>query len=404
MSTMLNLELPRLHAGQQRCIQEGRRFNVLCMGRRWGKSAFGLQRLITGALAGRSVAWMSPTYKMLREVWRSAKRLLRAVISAVNTQEKRIELMGGGVIDFWSLENPEAIRGRRYALLVIDEAAMVGELQEIWQLVLRPTLTDYRGGAWLLSTPKGRNFFWHCWSLGQEERDPEWRSWQMPTASNPFIAPEEIQAAQRELPELVFSQEYLAQFLDDASSVFRRVLPAATAQAQQAGQRGHNYVFGVDWARQGDFSVISVLDTTLHQQVALERFNQVDYEVQVGRLQGLYERFRPQLIIAEQNSIGVPLLEKLQRLGLPVQPFVTSNASKMQIIDALALAFERGDLQILNDPVQLAELQGFGMERLPSGLVRYGAPSGLHDDTVMALAIGYSGLGRPSAAGLVALI
>ncbi len=401
MSMILNLDLPRLHAGQQRCVHENRRFNVLCMGRRWGKSTFGLQQIIAAALEGRPAAWMSPTYKMLSEVWRSAKRTLREVTASVNTQEKRIELLSGGVIDFWSLENADAIRGRKYALMVVDEAAMVGELQEIWQLVLRPTLTDYRGGAWLLSTPKGRNFFWSCWMLGQEERDPEWRSWQMPTASNPYIAPEEIAAAQRELPEKVFSQEYLAQFLDDSSSVFRRVLAAATAVAQEAAVDGHGYIFGVDWARQGDFSVISVLDVTMRQQVAMERFNQVDYEIQVGRLQGLYDRFVPQLIIAEQNSIGVPLLEKLQRLGLPVQPFVTSNASKMQIIDGLALAFERGDLQILNDPVQIAELQGFGMERLPSGLVRYGAPSSLHDDTVMALAIGYSGLGRPNPTQLV---
>jgi hypothetical protein len=199
MESTVTLTFPKKHAGQRKCVDERRRFNVLCMGRRWGKSLLGIECLVWPALDGKPVAWFSPTYKMLSEVWRSAKRMLRDVTASVNTQEKRIELLSGGVIDFWSLENPDAIRGRKYALVVIDEAGMVGDLQDIWHMVIRPTLTDYRGSAWLLSTPKGRNFFWVMWCLGQGDRDPEWKSWQMPTASNPYIAPKEIEAAQREL-------------------------------------------------------------------------------------------------------------------------------------------------------------------------------------------------------------
>jgi hypothetical protein len=61
------------------------------------------------------------------------------------------------------------------------------------------------------------------------------------------------------------------------------------------------------------------------------------------------------------------------------------------VIDGLTLAFERGELKILNDPDLVAELLAYQAERLPSGTLRYGAPEGVHDDCVMALALAWSG-------------
>jgi hypothetical protein len=95
--------------------------------------------------------------------------------------------------------------------------------------------------------------------------------------------------------------------------------------------------------------------------------------------------------------MGEPVIEQLIREGLPVQPFLTTNATKASAIDALTLAFERGELRILNDPVQIGELQAFEAERLPSGLTRYGAPEGMHDDTVMALALAWQSMNVPGA-------
>jgi hypothetical protein len=93
------------------------------------------------------------------------------------------------------------------------------------------------------------------------------------------------------------------------------------------------------------------------------------------------KKWRPQLIIAEQNSIGQPVIEQLTRDGLRIQPFTTTNASKAQAIEALALAFERSDIRIPNDPVLVSELVAYQAERLPAGLMRYGAPGGQHDES-----------------------
>src|SRR5215470_584176 len=115
--------------------------------------------------------------------------------------------------------------------------------------------------------------------------------------------------------------------------------------------------------------------------------------MQCERLKALAEQWQPEQILAEQNSIGQPIIEQLERDGLRIQAFTTTNASKAQAIEALALAFERGDIRILNDPVLVSELVAYQAERLPSGLLRYGAPAGQHDDTVMALAIAWGAVG-----------
>ena len=218
----------------------------------------------------------------------------------------------------------------------------------------------------------------------------------MPTSSNPYIDPAEIEAARISTPERWFQQEYLAAFIDDAGGVFRRVVEAATAQERDRPLPGHEYVFGVDWGKLDDFTVITVLDLADRCEVFKDRFNQIDYRVQTQRLKALAERWHPRSIVAERNSMGEPLVEELQWSGLPVEGFTTTGASKAQAIEALALAFERSDLRILNDPVTISELQSYEAERLPSGAMRYGAPGGFHDDCVMSLALAWTAAVTPA--------
>lgn len=116
----------------------------------------------------------------------------------------------------------------------------------------------------------------------------------------------------------------------------------------------------------------------------------MDYVLQCERLRVLWEKWKALEIIAEQNSIGQPIIEQLVRDGLPIRPFVTSNVSKANAIEALALAFEQRNIEILNDSTLVSELAAFQQERSPTGLPRYGAPNGQHDDTVMALAMAWT--------------
>jgi len=129
---------------------------------------------------------------------------------------------------------------------------------------------------------------------------------------------------------------------------------------------------------------------------ALDRFSGVGWDLQRDRLKSLVQRWQPQIIWAEANSIGEPNIEALTREGLPVRPFFTTSKSKSPLIESLALAIERNDISLLDDPVLLGELANYSLQRLPSGAWRYSAPSGGHDDTVIATALAWYGAQRTS--------
>jgi len=363
---------------------------VVCVGRRAGKSVLGLDRCADPAVLSYPVAWFSPTYKMLLEMWREAVRTFAPITLRRSVQERRIEFTTGGMLEFWSLDNPDVARGRKYKRVVIDEAAMVPNLMDAWQYAIRPTLADYNGDAWFLSTPKGRNGFWQLWQRGVDPESTDWRSWQMPSSVNPRLAQAEIDEMRQTLPESAYRQEILAEFLEDGGSVYRNIAAClhAPLDATPEQHAGHHVVIGADWAREADFTCFSVGCVTCRQEVARDRFNQVDYHVQTQRLQALAERWKPAAILSEQNSIGLPVLEMLQRMGLPVIGFNTTAQTKPPLIENMALAFERGEWQFQADPVWTAELEAYERTVSPTtGRSSYSAPSGGHDDSVIARAL-----------------
>jgi hypothetical protein len=192
------------------------------------------------------------------------------------------------------------------------------------------------------------------------------------------------------MPESVYRQEIEAAFLDNGGSVYRNVAACLTAplDATPEQHKGHTIVCGADWAREADYTSFSVGCSTCRCEVARDRFNQVDYHVQVGRLQALAERWKPEAILTELNSIGTPVFEMLQRMGLPVIGFTTTAQTKPPLIENMALAFERGEWAWQADPVWTAELEAYERTVSPTtGRSSYSAPAGGHDDTVISRAL-----------------
>jgi phage terminase large subunit-like protein len=410
--------MKRMHAGQQAIYDDPARFKVVCCGRRWGKSEFSRTALVLQAIQGKITAYFAPTDKALTKYWERMKALLAPLTIRKDEQKKILYLRGGGELWCWSLENYETVRGGDYDFVVVDECCAVKKFREAWTEVIRPTLIDRQGAALFLSTPKGFDFFYELFLRGDPTRKAslttvaasaetsfprdgecskdgeidEWAGWASftaPSSGNPHLPPEEIVQIAKELPEGAYEQEILALFRSRDGAIFRNVLACATATPQEKAQDGHIYVGGIDWARTKDYTVFTVFDLTTGEAVCIDRYNQTDYETQKSRVKGVYERFRPVTILAETNSIGGPQIEDLQRAGLPISPFVTTNATKATVIDALVLAFEQSTIRIPDDPALKAQLIAFEATPLPSGLVRYAAPSGQHDDLVISLALAH---------------
>ncbi|MDD3984192.1 MAG: hypothetical protein PHU54_09725 [Candidatus Omnitrophica bacterium] len=401
----IRYRIPTLHSGQRTVYEHPARFKWLAAGRRWRKTTLAVRVALRVASAGDAVLWGAPTFRQCRIGWAEAYRAAGGIATFHKGNMEIVAPPGAGVISFVSLDSPDSARGKTANLAIIDEAGFVPELA--WQEVVRPMLSDTSGAALIMGTPKGRNWFWREHVAARDY--PDSAAWQVPTLGvrivdgtleraphrleNPeFPFAEAVRMFER-MPERTYRQEFLAEFIEDAGLVFRNVRTVSTAGPEPRIE-GHSYVMGVDWAKSYDFTALSVLDATARRQVAVDRFNRVDYQFQVQRLKGIQERYRCNTIIAEANAMGEPLIEQLRRDGLPIRGFTTTSQSKTEAIEALALAIERAEVTLLDDETQIAELEAYDMERLPSGVFRYGAPEGMHDDTVMALALAWQGVAR----------
>ncbi len=199
-----------LHSGQRAIIDNPARFKVISAGRRFGKTLAATEWLALspgGAIYGATVGFFAPNFRTMVEVWSSMEKTLAPIIKKANRTEMRMELVTGGTIEFWSLENKDSGRGRKYHRIIVDEAAHSRNLKEAWERSISPTLADYKGHAWFISTPNGINYFHELYLKGLVGENG-WYSWKMPTTVNPHIDPEEIQRAADDLPALVFSQEF----------------------------------------------------------------------------------------------------------------------------------------------------------------------------------------------------
>lgn len=209
-----------VHPGQKEVLHFKSRFKVVVAGRRWGKSKLAAITLTTAAASRpNSLVWyVAPTYGMCKSImWSDLIGIIpRRWIVKSNETTQSITLINGSRIELKGCDKPDTLRGVGLHFLVVDEAQDIKK--ETWTTVLRPTLSDKQGGALIIGTPKGFNWLYDLYREGQKETNRKnglWASWQFPTMSSPFIPPEEIEAAKRDMDEKVFNQEFNACHLPD---------------------------------------------------------------------------------------------------------------------------------------------------------------------------------------------
>lgn len=328
------------------------------------------------ALNGDPTGYFTPTYKLLKETYSECVRILEPIVKRKSEQEF-IELITGGVIDFWSLDNQNAGRSRKYKKVVVDEAAFVKDLWKAWTESIRPTLTDLKGDAWFFSTPKGKNDFYKLFMRGKQE-EPNWKSWQMSTYTNPFIDPNEIDDAKRDLPEIAFSQEYMAEFNDNVANPFG--LPYIN-QCTYPLSINPPICFGIDLAKSHDWTVIIGLDKN-GAVCYFERF-QKDWKQTLQAIKDL----PPLPVKIDSTGVGDPIVEDFQRIRGNIQGFKFNQTTKQQIMEGLAAAIQQRKITFPEGHIK-DELENFEFQYTRTG-VKYSAPDALHDDCVCALALAY---------------
>lgn len=392
------VDLPLLHEGGQWDVADSpARFKAVATGRRWGKSLLGSELCYKVAANGGRAWWIAPTYKMAGAGWDQYIRLwgsdLKRIGAKVRLVDRAVRLPGGGEVAVRSADDPDSLRGFALDFVVLDECAFMKEVA--WTEAIRPSLGDRLGGAIFFSTPKGRNWFWRLWQRAKDEDN--WASWRFESGDNPYLLQSEIEEARSLLPIDIFKQEYLAEFLENEGAVFRNIRPCLNAplDAKPEDHEGHTLVAGADWGKQNDFTVISIGCKTCKTEVALDRYNKIDYAFQRKRITELLNKWHNPRLLPERNAMGEPVIEQLIRDGVKIllgpddkHGFQTTASSKPPLIEDLALTFEREEWQWLNIRIATLELEAYERKLNPiTARSTYGAPAGLHDDTVMARAL-----------------
>jgi hypothetical protein len=385
----VGLKLHNPHPAQKQVLDCDKRFIVMMAGRRFGKSLISQTISIETAVNKKRVAYITPTYQLGKIFFKEIVDLLPLEIYSKNESDLVITFITGGSIRFFTGERLDNLRGLKFHLAVIDEASFIPNLEDGWLNSIRPTLTDYKGKAIFLSTPKGKNYFFSLFS----KAEPDWQSFKFTTYDNPYIDPNEIDDARKQLPEVVFEQEYMANPAENAANPFgsqyiRNCIHPVTTMPVVA--------YGIDLAKSVDWTVIVGLDED-GNVAYFDRF-QMDWH----NTKQTILRLPKCPILVDSTGVGDPILEDLQREGVMIQGLKFTSSSKQQLMEGLQAAIHQGKIGYPEGIIS-QELEVFEYMYTATG-VKYSAPSGFHDDAVMALALAWQNFSLKRGTGRYAFL
>ncbi len=270
-------------------MSDKHRFRVICCGRRWGKTTEAIEEMKGYALyKGARVCYIAPTYQQARDIaWAALKKELLPIILKEN--ESRLELTlrsldpkKNATISLRGWESIDTLRGQAYDLVIVDEVAMMRNFWMNWQEVIRPTLTDTKGEAMFISTPKGFNHFYELFN--KESEDPDFKSFHFSSFDNPHLDKSELEAARLQMTEDQFSQEYMADFRKTQGLVYKEFdRKIHLYKPKEVAIRPVERIAGVDFGFTHPCAVISVIrDYDSHFWVEAEYYKQGQSEEQIA--------------------------------------------------------------------------------------------------------------------------
>lgn len=341
-----------LHPTQNIVAEDLHRFRVLCNGRRWGKTTLAVEE-IKGKLIGKQcrVAYISTTFQQSRDIaWEILKRELRPAVISINEArlEIRVRNIKGteSVVFLRGWESVETLRGQQFDFVVLDEVASMRNFWTGWNEVLSPTLTDTRGEALFISTPKGFNHFYDLYNL--QDVDPDYKSFHFTTYDNPHIPVDEIEREKRTKPENAFSQEYLADFRKTEGLVYKE-FDREKHVYTETEERFVETILGVDFGYVHPAAVVTI------QRDSMDCFWVSGEWVHSGKTDAETAEYAAAItanrVYPDPESPAA--IEELRRRGANVREVIKGKDSEKNGIDKIRELLKAGKLKIHSSCKQL---------------------------------------------------
>ncbi len=392
------------HPNQSRLFFESQaKVKVIAKGRRFGLTKGYANFIIEKMLDGVSpILWVDTVNG---NIDRYVERYFEPVLSKLPSQywkwrqqKKELQIFESR-LDMRSADKPENIEGFAYRLIVLNEAGIILKDEYLWENTIRPMTIDYDPDLLIGGTPKGQNLFHDLKVKAQDDIDPRYKDWEFfhfTSYDNPYVNKQVVSDLEADMPDHVKKQEIFAEFLEDSASVFRNVDNCMNPPSQKEGrQEGKSYFIGLDLAKHVDFTVLTILDGD-GNQVHHIRLNKLDWPYQKRLIIDTVRSYGGRLIM-DSSGIGDPIYDDIVNEGLDVVGYKFTNESKKQLIECLMISIEQEKIRLLDEPIQTNEMKIFGYEISPSGVMKYSAPQGKHDDCVIALAL--ANWGRENSGG-----
>jgi hypothetical protein len=356
------------------------KYYVLNIGRQFGKTMLCINQQLYWAIndKGCMIGWVSPIYKQSKKVYTELKKsTISSGLFSYNDTELIVKGFGSQ-IQFFSAERSDGIRGNTFDYLICDEFDFMKA--NTWEEVLQPTVLVKGKKVVFISTPRGKRMMYKLSLL--RHQDERYKYFQFSSYDNPMIDPREIDSIRQTVPDHVFRQEYLAEFLDGATGLFRNVRESIGTAVNTGKIFG-----GLDIGRADDYTVLTI-GTKDGGVFFIERYRQDEWTNIINKVAKRIKEFNA-LTYVEVNNQGDVFYEMLKKLtGNLTEPYTTSSKTKPIMIEDLAVSFEQMELTIPNEEYLIDELEAFTyIFDLKTRHVKYAAPEGIHDDSVISLSL-----------------
>ena len=400
MATELNFTL---HPAQQEIFKSSKRFKVVGAGRRFGKSYLARVKLIVEALKStneygydltdKACYYIAPTFNQAKDImWQSLKQMAAPITKKIRENECILTLSNDRQIHLKGSDRPESLRGVGLSYVVMDEYAFMKE--EVWTAIIRPTLADVRGGALFIGTPNGKNHFYDLFLTAENgEEGGDWDAWTFKSLDNPFLDPQEVVLATKDMPLEFVKQEFEANFSSFGGTVFKEDMFVVENRDYYSSDiymtvdpAGYEDVKGVAQGKiksldETAISVVEVTDEGWHVfDVITGRWNVREPAVRILRPA---QKSRPRAVGIERGALKNALMpylsDNMRRLN--VFPYITElthgNQKKYdRIVWALQGRMEQGRLTFQDGPY---------LDKLFDQMLDFPNPLA-HDDMIDSLA------------------
>ncbi len=380
---------------QQQALLLGGKVQIKVAGRRFGKSTVTLIDVVHESATKPKQVWYitAPSIDQAKIYFQEFEQraannsLLETLVKDFKWSPfPEIQLVNGSKILGRSTSRDGVyLRGKGADGVAITEAAFIKD--KVYHDVIRAMVLDRNGLLRLETTPNGMNYVYKLFQEGLNDKTGYYKSFHATVYDNERLDRDELERIRREIPELAWRIEYLAEFVEDDSFIFPWSLLCEVFDDYKLEQKplnGHRYAIGVDLAKYQDYTVIIVLDITRepYQIVEYHRYQGRLYTDVVAHVNELQAKYNARVYL-DATGVGDPIAEQVRNC----EPFVFSEKSRNELISNLVVLVQQKKLLLPTSWTALRDELRYFRNVKRGTKVKAEASEGYHDDTVMALAL-----------------